>query len=99
MPTTEDLSALPPTLVTTAEVDSLRPQAVRFVDLRASAGADVTHHDVDGVLHGYLNTVGDEPLADAALDRHSRWLRVRSLRLRSCPRRRGSGAEEFVRCR
>lgn len=75
VPAANDLSLLPPTLVTTAEVDSLRPQAVRFVDLARAAGADVTHHDVGGVLHGYLNIVGDEPLADAALARHVEWLR------------------------
>ncbi len=75
VPTTQDLSALPPTLVTTAEVDSLRPQAIRLVELAQAAGVDVTHHDVDGVLHGYLNTVGDEPLADAALTHHLDWLR------------------------
>lgn len=70
-----DLSVLPPTLVTTAEVDSLRPQAIRLVELARAAGVDVEHHDVDGVLHGYLNIVGDEPIADAALDRHIAWLR------------------------
>ena len=75
VPTTGDLAVLPPTLVTTAEVDSLRAQAVRFVQLLRSAGVEVTHHDVEGVLHGYLNTVGDEPLADAALARHLDWLR------------------------
>jgi acetyl esterase/lipase len=75
VPAHADLALLPPTLVTTAEVDSLRAQALRFVELARDAGADVVHHDVDGVLHGYLNTVGDEPLADAALDRHLGWLR------------------------
>lgn len=72
-----DLSALPPTLVTTAEVDSLRAQALTFVDQLRDAGVDVEHHDVDGVLHGYLNTVADGPLADAALERHVGWLRAR----------------------
>ena len=75
VPTTGDLSLLPPTLVTTAEADSLRAQASRFVELLCGAGVDVTHHDIEGVLHGYLNTVGDEPWADAALARHVDWLR------------------------
>lgn len=75
VPAAGDLSGLPPTLVTTAEVDSLRAQAVRFVELALAAGVDVAHHDVAGVLHGYLNTVGDEPLADAALVQHVDWLR------------------------
>lgn len=74
VPADGDLALLPPTLVTTAEVDSLRAQALRFVELARGAGADVAHHDVAGVLHGYLNTVGDEPLATAALGRHVRWL-------------------------
>ena len=76
VPARQDLSRLPPTLVTTAEVDSLRAQALRFVELARGAGAEATHHDVAGVLHGYLNLVGDEPLADAALDRHVGWLRA-----------------------
>lgn len=76
IPTTGDLSLLPPTLVTTAEVDSLRAQAVRLVDLARACGADVDHHDVGCVLHGYLNTVGEESLADAALARHLDWLRA-----------------------
>jgi acetyl esterase len=75
IPARADLSLLPPTLVTTSEVDCLRAQALHFVDLARRAGAPVDHHDVDGVLHGYLNTVGDEPLADAALARHVEWLR------------------------
>lgn len=70
-----DLSVLPPTLVTTAEVDSLRSQALRLLDLARDAGAEVEHHDVDGVLHGYLNTTGDDALAGAALARHIDWLR------------------------
>lgn len=80
VPAEGDLSLLPPTLVTTAEVDSLRAQALRFVDVAREAGAAVTHHDVDGVLHGYLNTVGDEPLATAALDHHVAWLRATLIR-------------------
>lgn len=77
VPTRADLSGLPPTLLTTAEVDSLRAQALHFLGLLREAGVDAEHHDVDGVLHGYLNTAGDEPLADAALARHVSWLRHR----------------------
>jgi acetyl esterase len=75
VPTAGALSLLPPTLVATAECDSLRAQALRFVDLARGAGVDVEHHDVGGVLHGYLNLVGDQSLADAALARHVDWLR------------------------
>lgn len=75
IPSRRDLSVLPPTLVTTAECDSLCPQARHFVALAEAAGAAVEHHHIQGVLHGYLNIVGDEPIADAALDRHVAWLR------------------------
>lgn len=77
VPARGDLSVLPPTLVTTAECDSLRAQALRFVELARSAGATVGHDDVAGVLHGYLDTVGDSPIVDEALDRHVDWLRSR----------------------
>jgi len=77
VPARRHLPSLPPTLLTTAEVDSLRAQALRFLEQLRDAGVDVVHHDVDGVLHGYLNTIGDEPLAGAALDRHVSWLRDR----------------------
>lgn len=69
------LEQMPPTLVTTAECDSLRAQGAAFAAEASEAGADVTHHHVAGVLHGYLNTIGDSPLADEALHRHLSWLR------------------------
>lgn len=75
VPLHADLAGLPPTLVTTAECDALADQAHRFVDLARRAGVDVSVHDVEGVLHGYLNTVGDSARADAALDGHVAWLR------------------------
>ncbi len=74
VPARADLSVLPPTLVTTAECDGLEPQGRRFVDLLAAAGVDVAHHHVEGVLHGYLNTLGGERIADEALTRHLGWL-------------------------
>jgi acetyl esterase/lipase len=67
---------LPPTLVTTAGAyDGLTAQAVRYGELLREDGVDVTVHDVDGVLHGYLNLVGIVDAADAALERHIDWLR------------------------
>lgn len=69
------LATLPSTLVTLAEIDGLRPQAVAFAAAARAAGVDVAVHEVDGVLHGYLDTVGEERLADAALERHIGWLR------------------------
>ena len=43
--------------------DGLTAQAQRYADLLREDGVDVTVHDVDGVLHGYLNMVG---ILDAA---------------------------------
>lgn len=71
-----DPTGLPPTLVTTAEVDALAPQAERFVDSARAAGVEVTHHRVDGVLHGYLNTVSGSRTADRALAAHVAWMRT-----------------------
>ncbi len=65
---------LPPTLVTTASLDGLGPQAEAYVDLLVAAGVEVEHHEVRRVLHGYLDLCGSVPVADAALDRHLAWL-------------------------
>lgn len=70
-----DLAGLPPTLVTTAGFDALADQADRFVDLAAAAGVEVTHHHEERFLHGYLNMVSQLATADAALTRHTDWLR------------------------
>ena len=70
------LTGLPPTLVTTAEADGLTLQAHDFVRRLRAAGTDVTVHDVGGVLHGYLDTVGASRFADRALAHHVGWLRT-----------------------
>jgi acetyl esterase/lipase len=67
---------LPPTLITTAGAyDGLTAQALRYAQLLREDGVAVTVHDVDGVIHGYLNLVGILDRADEALDRHIGWLR------------------------
>jgi acetyl esterase/lipase len=71
-----DLAGLPSTLVTTAGYDALSDQAKRFVELAEAAGVDVTHHGEPTFLHGYLNMVSQLPTADAALTRHTTWLRT-----------------------
>ena len=76
VPGRADLSGFPPTLVTTAECDALAAQAQAFADAARAAGVEVTVHDVGGLLHGYLNTIGGSPLADRALARHVDWLRA-----------------------
>ncbi len=77
VPARNDLRGLPPMLVTTAECDALAPQGLRFARLARSAGVDATVHRAAGLLHGYLNTVGDSAPADRALARHVDWLRER----------------------
>lgn len=74
-----DPTGLPPTLVTTVPLDSLRPQAEAYVEHLAAAGVEVEHHEVRHVLHGYLDMTGSVAAADAALDRHLVWL-ARTLR-------------------
>ncbi len=77
VPARADLRGLPPLLVTIAECDALALQDERFADRARTAGVDVTVHRAAGVLHGYLNTVGDSRAADRALERHVDWLRAR----------------------
>lgn len=74
VPALLDPAGLPPTLVTTVPLDSLRPQAEAYVEHLADAGVDVEHHEVRHVLHGYLDMAGSVAIADAALDRHLLWL-------------------------
>jgi acetyl esterase len=73
---TFDRRAWPPTLVTTAEIDGLAPQAFRYVELLREAGVDVTHDHVPELFHGYLSAVGISRRSDAALARHIDWLRT-----------------------
>lgn len=74
VPARLDPTGLPPTLVTTAAVDALAPQARAHVAHLRAHGVEVTHHQVDGALHGYLNEVAAVPLAYDALTTHLAWL-------------------------
>ena len=49
----DELVALPPLLVLSAERDSLRPQIERFVEKARGKGASVTYHCFIGVDHGF----------------------------------------------
>ncbi len=49
----EEISALPPLLVVTAEQDTIRPQVERFVDEARARGVTLTHHCARGVDHGF----------------------------------------------
>ena len=59
----EEIAALPPLLVVTAEQDSVRAQDERFVDKARGAGVAVTHHCATGVDHGFPQSskMQDEP--------------------------------------
>ncbi len=48
-----ELRALPPTLVVTAEYDTLRPSIEKFTAHAAELGAPVTTQRFDGVDHGF----------------------------------------------
>ena len=76
VPISADLAGLRSILITTAECDALAPQAHELARRVRAAGVDVTVHDVGGVLHGYLNTVGESRSADRALALHVHWLQM-----------------------
>ncbi|WP_345801351.1 alpha/beta hydrolase fold domain-containing protein [Microbacterium sp. AZCO] len=61
-----DVVGLPPTLLVTADRDSLRPSAESFAAELALAGVDVRLVRQRGAVHGFLNMVG-EPAAEATL--------------------------------
>jgi acetyl esterase len=49
----EEISALPPLLVISAEQDAMRPQIERFVAEARDRGVTLTHHCARGVDHGF----------------------------------------------
>ncbi len=49
----EEISALPPLLVVSAEQDAMRPQIERFVAEARDRGVTLTHHCARGVDHGF----------------------------------------------
>ena len=57
------LRGLPPTLIVTAELDTLRASGELFATDLAAAGVELSEHCVPGVDHGYLN----DPDSDATI--------------------------------
>lgn len=62
-----DLTALPPAVVVTAELDPLRDQGVSYVNAIRATGTKVVHIQMRGMVHGCFNMRGALPAAQAAL--------------------------------
>ena len=74
VPAAGSLAGLPPTLITTSSLDGLEDQALRYGEQLRAEGVTVEVHRIPDLLHGYLSMCGTVPAADAALERHGRWL-------------------------
>lgn len=62
-----DVSNLPPTLVLTAELDNLRPQAEFYAPRLAKAGVEVRTVRYRGTVHETSDMLGYVPSAEAGL--------------------------------
>jgi len=51
----QELSALPPTMIITAEYDVLRDDGSRYAKKLESAGVRVIYRDYPGMIHGFFN--------------------------------------------
>lgn len=74
----EDVPALPPTLLATAEYDPLRDEGVMYAEKLTAAGVKVTHLHAEDMHHNFPvhpGTVMRFPQSAAALREFAEWLR------------------------
>jgi len=71
----DDLSGLPPTLIITAEHDTLRDEGKAYADRLQSAGVPTTYGCYSGMIHGFLQMSGLVDEAQQAIDEISRFAR------------------------
>jgi acetyl esterase len=70
-----DLSALPPALVVTAEYDPLRDEAEYYADRLVRAGVPTSAKRWDGMNHGFFFWPGVVDRSGAAMDEACAWVR------------------------
>ena len=71
----DDLSGLPPTLIITAEHDTLRDEGKAYADRLQSSGVPTKYSCYSGMIHGFLQMAGLVDEAQAAIDEISRFAR------------------------
>jgi acetyl esterase len=64
----DDLSGLPPTLIITAEHDTLRDEGKAYPDRLQSSGVPTKYSCYSGMIHGFLQMAGLVDEARAAID-------------------------------
>jgi monoterpene epsilon-lactone hydrolase len=76
-PVFADLAGLPPMLIQVGSHEILLDDALRLASRAAHHDVEVTLEVVAGAPHVFQNQFGDQPEADAALDRAGEYLRCR----------------------
>lgn len=69
------VAGVAPAVVVTAEYDTLRDEAIAYVDALRSAGVPVVHESGAGLVHGALDMIGRSATAHAAMGRAAQALR------------------------
>ena len=73
----ENVEGLPPTLIISAEYDSLRDEAERYARRLTAAGVDVTLRRFDGAIHGFFQMAGVLSIGRAAVRLAALYIRLR----------------------